>query len=267
MQAEINKLSTKNENSFLLPIDFAMLNIQDKTNNDTSLIKHIKFAKQAVTDTVIWFAEFNHEHEILNKCENQNILLESNLLNACSKRQAEFLASRQLAYIGLLQTAKLGRYVGRCNDGLPIWPKGIQGSISHHRNKVVVILGKGDQKLGIDIESPLLGISLKAIRNRVLSKYENRLVSIYYSNHESLISTLIFSAKESIYKAVYPESTSKFDIRVFELTSIPENGELTFRLLQPLSKSLKKGYRFIVNYSILEEMVITWISFSPADPK
>ncbi|HDZ3742060.1 TPA: 4'-phosphopantetheinyl transferase superfamily protein, partial [Vibrio cholerae] len=77
----------------------------------------------------------------------------------------------------------------------------------------------------------------------------------------------IFSAKESIYKAVYPESTSKFDIRVFELTSIPENGELTFRLLQPLSKSLKKGYRFIVNYSILEEMVITWISFSPADPK
>ncbi|CAK3621631.1 enterobactin synthetase component D [Vibrio crassostreae] len=265
-EAGVNEFSANHEASHLYRSNLNWIYTQNIRRSQTTLVKQIKFSDQIAGNTVLWLAEFSTDNLQLNPNDYQDALIKAKLTHAKSKRQAEFLASRQLAHIGLSRLGSSDTFVGRNSQGLPVWPKGVHGSISHHKNSVAVILGKSPQRLGVDIESPLLGISLLAIQKRILSTEENRLLSIYSPNDESLLTTLIFSAKESLYKAIYPESRLAFDIRFFELESPPDNGKFKFRLLHSLAPSLKKNQTFSVNYSLLNDTIITWVASSKFVP-
>lgn len=115
-------------------------------------------------------------------------------------RRQEFSSGRHCAAQALKSLgAPTGSSLMPDDDGLPTWPAAYVGSISHCREQVVAVAGHVDQVnfIGMDVEN-VHRLSPAAI-NRILSDSEMEWVA----GSQSLAS-LVFSAKEAIYKAYFP---------------------------------------------------------------
>jgi 4'-phosphopantetheinyl transferase EntD len=117
------------------------------------------------------------------------------------KRRAEFLAGRKAAEIAIRRLdPNIDTYVGIGSDGLPLWPKSIVGSISHCDSWAVaaVASAKSTKGLGIDIELRSSAEIIKDMPEMILAASER-------TEHLSPTSMLArFSAKESVYKCLFP---------------------------------------------------------------
>lgn len=118
--------------------------------------------------------------------------------------------------------------VGRELNGEPIWPPGVIGSLSNKRAIAVAAVTKAGLKkgLGLDLE-PVLG-DLK-----ILDKVSRPNEKLWISEKDSeLRLTQLFSAKEALYKAIFPLQKIFFGFQDAELT--PSNNgfrcnELVFK--------------------------------------
>jgi 4'-phosphopantetheinyl transferase EntD len=120
------------------------------------------------------------------------------------RRRRDFGAGREAARIALAKFGLAGE-VGRDPDGVPVFPEGVSGSITHtgrRRTRAFAVVSPGLRFVGIDAEERReLEPELIAY---ILS--EEELVDLPFSQQErSLAALAAFSAKESFYKCVYPE--------------------------------------------------------------
>ena len=93
----------------------------------------------------------------------------------------------------------------------PLWQQGTVGSISHSKKLAAAILLHEKQGVGIDIENKGR-LTSKVIRRVATEKERETLAKI-----PSFDWTLVFSAKESIFKAINPLVRSYFGFRDVEL--------------------------------------------------
>ncbi len=130
-------------------------------------------------------------------------VLPESLRHAVKKRQAEYLASRWLVAELLDSTNIKGFQLLNREDRSPIWPTGVYGSLSHHADKVFVILNGVPSLVGNDIELTLSEGKAAELYSMIMNDNE---VAIMTAAGFSLAqaTTLVFSVKETVYKAVYP---------------------------------------------------------------
>ena len=83
----------------------------------------------------------------------------------------------------------------------PRWPEGIVGSISHTDDTAGVALARTRDYLSLGFDIEARGAVTAELRDMVLTKREQAQIESY---SDPDFATLIFSCKESIYKAVYP---------------------------------------------------------------
>lgn len=121
-------------------------------------------------------------------------------------RQAEFCYGRVAASAALqdLGLAKIEVPVGAQRE--PVWPQGVLGSISHIDGLAGAAVAACTHLdgLGIDLERTTRGESQAALRETVLDAEELTLLKRIHGTltlEEKV--TLVFSAKESLYKAAY----------------------------------------------------------------
>ena len=119
-------------------------------------------------------------------------------------RRAEFSAGRRLARLALATLGCATSQIPIGERGMPIWPEGYVGSITHCDGLCAALAaraGIGLRSIGIDIERTNCVDSVLA--ELVLSQQERRFLgeASFFSRD---IGSLIFSAKESIYKAAFP---------------------------------------------------------------
>ena len=77
----------------------------------------------------------------------------------------------------------------------------------------------------------------------------------------SLTLTIIFSAKESLFKALYPYIGRYFDFSAASIIDFSNNNQsFELRLNQSLSKELVKGSRFKGYFSVESNHVLTLIA-------
>ncbi|EGR1094644.1 4'-phosphopantetheinyl transferase superfamily protein [Vibrio cholerae] len=121
------------------------------------------------------------------------------------KRQAEFIAGRYLAKLCL--TELIGRHsnvaIGAHRE--PLWPDGVVGAISHTHKRAVALVAKRDAFpfVGIDIECWLDKETAVQIGSNLYDDNELDLLMTQGLTLEAATS-LIFSAKESLFKAAFP---------------------------------------------------------------
>jgi 4'-phosphopantetheinyl transferase EntD len=128
------------------------------------------------------------------------------------------LARRVLAELGHEPVALL-------NDAqrVPIWPAGIVGSITHTHHWCGVAVARSTEvaALGADVEvaTPLeLGLW-----ERVCRPEEREFLSEQEPERGGLLAKAVFSAKESIYKALYPQIRVFLDFQAMRIElSAPE---------------------------------------------
>lgn len=133
------------------------------------------------------------------------------------KRQREFLAGR-LCAAHALRAAGLAEEVG-LQDRAPIWPKGAVGSISHSDARVVAVVSRGHSGLGVDVEPLMTATQAQDIKDLILTQAEAALCPVDLRFPEFL--TLVFSAKEALYKALssrLPQMPAFLDVTLLALT-------------------------------------------------
>ena len=150
--------------------------------------------------------------------------------NAAQKRINEFstgrlCAKKALSHFGINQFPVL---IGEHRE--PVWPKSIIGSISHCKDIVAVAVArKGEYKsLGIDIES--VKELRYDLRRHVCTDDENRWIASRDSCQNDILQILLFSLKESVYKAFF--QYAKVKMRFNDCSIIPDlnnnTAEITF---------------------------------------
>ena len=136
------------------------------------------------------------------------------LERAVPKRRAQFLAGRICAGGAIARLAPgFAGAVARDPDGLPLWPAGLVGSISHTDGFATAAVARAGDAfgLGVDVERVMSRETATEIASMIASASERRLVSdlLRLDAREAL--TLVFSAKESLFKALFPSMRKHFD--------------------------------------------------------
>ncbi|MDU5197103.1 MAG: enterobactin synthase subunit EntD [Enterobacter sichuanensis] len=123
------------------------------------------------------------------------------LANAGRKRKAEHLAGRIAAAHALPDYTVPG--IGP--SGEPLWPEGISGSITHSGTQAMaVVVRHPDARVGIDCEAILPDSEAREIQDGIIDVQEA--MCLTRSGYPfALALTLTFSAKESLFKALFPQ--------------------------------------------------------------
>ena len=113
------------------------------------------------------------------------------------RRSAEFSSGRRVARLALQGLGLDGVAIGR-QGRAPAWPNGVVGSIAHSRELAIALVGRSAcfAATGVDVEP--LGRITRRVAERVLSGRERAGLA------DESWHTLLFSAKEAVYKAVNP---------------------------------------------------------------
>ena len=193
------------------------------------------------------FDKSYYRDELFRICE---IKFPHALVNAVVKRKSEFLAGRYCAKRLLKNFGIYNFQIDIAKGRQPTWPAGYVGSITHSDRLAVAALASTQnyQAIGIDVEPIIDQESYQQIKTATTSVSEIFLIANTCKNTFLRDFTLIFSLKESFFKAIYPSFGDYFDFSAIEIQHIEhENQEFYFLVKQNFpgivnKNSIQKGY-------------------------
>ena len=147
---------------------------------------------------------------------------------AVEKRRREFTAGRTCARRALERLGWTDFPVVSGPRREPVWPPGVVGSITHCRGYCAAALARGSDVRGVGIDAELRVTLSDGVERMICSEAERQHLAALPGEHWA---TLLFSAKESIYKAWFPLTGRWLDYRDAELTIDPEGGTFSARIL------------------------------------
>jgi enterobactin synthetase component D len=245
-----------------------MINEEDSPHSNT-VKSTIELAPFVLTKKLIvlpgsqlqaWTCLFDAQQ--LNDDEFSFILKNSSLsTRAVTKRRAEHVAGRLcIHWCYQMLTNQTPPMISSDKHGCPVWPFPFKGSISHSSTMAVGILTQDTNilSLGIDIETLLDDKTTTDIVGMVLSSEEQSVHRSRYNQEMSFsrFVTLVFSAKEAIYKAVYPLVRHFFDFTAASVIAI-SNTKIQFVLHNHALPELIDMTPIEVAYRIENNQVLT----------
>ncbi|KPV93644.1 4'-phosphopantetheinyl transferase Npt [Pseudoalteromonas sp. P1-9] len=183
------------------------------------------------------------------------------IARSVAKRQAEFLSGRVMAQQALSQLGKKDISVTIGKNRSPVWPNDILGSISHTDTKAICIVGYKslNSYIGCDIENYVKNKMKFEVFAQIINQDEKKLIE--HSHLEKNIAAILtFSAKESLFKALYPEVKRYFDFTAAQLIDIdPKKQLFRIKIIESLASTLPKGKVFIGSYYLSKTHIATFI--------
>ena len=157
------------------------------------------------------------------------------LANAGRKRKAEHLAGR-IAAAHALGAINERAIPGIGPSGEPLWPEGVSGSITHSGTQAMaVVVRHQDALVGIDCEAILPDREAREIQDGIVDAQEA--ICLTHSGYPfALALTLAFSAKESLFKALFPKANTYMGFEWARVTELTEK-TITLALSNPACSS------------------------------
>ncbi|MBJ8505626.1 4'-phosphopantetheinyl transferase superfamily protein [Acinetobacter seifertii] len=178
------------------------------------------------------------------------------------ERKNEYLCGRVLAQAVLNHHFGLDQSITSMHEHLPIWPSHVLGSISHSQNKLIVGLSNSALYLGIDIEHWVTSEFAQESAHLILTPSEFDLwkgKAAEFFDFASYVS-LIFSVKESLYKAVYPTAKQYIDFLEASIVGINfENQTLTLTFLPEIQQRYELLEQYQGGWTIEQDDIMTWV--------
>ncbi|MDY6925445.1 MAG: phosphopantetheinyl transferase [Pseudomonadota bacterium] len=131
-------------------------------------------------------------------CEGEAGLLEDearHLDRAVPKRRAEFAAGRRAARAALAALGHPAQAIPAGPGRAPVWPEGIAGSLTHDRDLALAAVVASGEDIGIDLTA---AEALPGETRRAILPHDAE------AGLDDLAARAAFSAKESLFKALYP---------------------------------------------------------------
>ncbi len=193
------------------------------------------------------------------------IFMPPGLARAVNKRKAEFLVGRYAAKQCLIsldkEVSENNFVIESGKHRAPIWPKGTLGSVSHTSSRVCVIVALNSKysAIGLDVENWIEEEKFEMLKGQILTKSDERLIkTIQFADHK--LGTLVFSAKESLFKALYPYVGGYFGFHAAEVQDIClSTAKIHLKLLRTLGKHplIQVNQCFEIGFTIDEKDVFT----------
>ncbi|MCA1176096.1 MULTISPECIES: 4'-phosphopantetheinyl transferase family protein [unclassified Pantoea] len=214
----------------------------------------------------IAWCEFNQQAWHSDLHQQWQLPLPIALQNVVTKRKAEHLASRWLAQQMLSRFAMPDFVLRNAPDRSPLWPVGIQASLSHSQQMAVIAATREPLCIGVDVEQVMKEQTAEETAEMLMSSAERqRLAS------ETLpfaaAATLLFSLKESVYKALWPQLHQPMDFLQAELLEWDlARGRATLTLTQDFSREFNARTRLQAHFWRRGDRVITLIAHPLNNP-
>lgn len=162
-----------------------------------------------------------------------------------AKRQAEFLAGRLCARLALEALGHEGSDVATGSHRQPIWPAGLVGSITHSGEYAAALVRPGTARhgVGIDIERRVDDGGRQALSELAVTRDE----AAFLRGHAGMLDfdwllTVVFSAKESFFKAAFAQVGEFFDFDAVRVSRIDiPGGTIDMACTRTLSPHLLQG--------------------------
>jgi 4'-phosphopantetheinyl transferase EntD len=173
--------------------------------------------------------------------------------HAVASRQREFLRGRACARQALTKLGVDAASIGRGAHREPLWPAGIVGSITHCLGYVAAAVARADvvAALGIDAE-PHAPIAADVLA---------QVASIDERAHLAALpigvawDRVLFSAKESVYKAWFPLTARWLDFTDAVVTIDPDAGTFIAQLRVPSPR-----VPFLGRFTITADHIVTAVA-------
>lgn len=178
------------------------------------------------------------------------------------KRQAEFLAGRYCAAATLQPLAQPAQVLPRDTEsGRPVWPEGLCGSISHSHGWAAAVASHSQDNLslGLDIERYLDVKRAKRLSKAILTPAELQRATLLTDIEWAQQLTGIFSAKESLFKALNPIVKRYFGFHDAEVIEWNQQGYARLRLLTTLSADYPAQTVFTAQWCVFKQGVATLV--------
>ena len=217
------------------------------------------FNLMTIEGVIIYQCEFNKEHYRDEHFQMFGIEFSDTVSSAVVKRKSEFLAGRYcckkvLSSVGIHDFEIV---VGK--NRAPQWPTGIKGAISHNSHHAMVAITERTDILGIgiDIESIMSTKTMNDIKDAILRNEEHDLLYVPQAR-AVVVCSLIFSIKESFFKAAYPSTGFYFDFDAITVDKIDyEAKRFYLTVKQDLNAQVRPGMQFEGIFDFVDEQVIS----------
>jgi 4'-phosphopantetheinyl transferase EntD len=160
---------------------------------------------------------------------------EACLGHASERRLREFRAGRACARAALERLGLPGFPVGRRADRTPSWPPGIVGCIAHTAGCCAAAVARETTVAGLGLDVERTGRIREALLPRIGSPGEIGALARLARRSEAAATdwpTVLFSAKESVFKCYYPLARTFLGFHDVEVAIDPEQESFTARLVR-----------------------------------
>jgi 4'-phosphopantetheinyl transferase EntD len=143
---------------------------------------------------------------------------------AVEHRRREFAAGRILARALLRDAGAQTEALLSDPDRVPMWPQAVVGSITHCRSLCAVAIAPRTMSAGIGIDVEPARPLDESLHAQILRDAEYGRLDRLPLALRPLGSLLVFSIKEAVYKAIYPERRQFLDFQQVEIVFAGEDG-------------------------------------------
>jgi 4'-phosphopantetheinyl transferase EntD len=146
---------------------------------------------------------------------------------AIDRRQWEFATARTMARTAMNELGLASAPILKGAQREPLWPRGVVGSLTHAEACAAVCVARAEavKSVGLDIEvAERVG---KDLYGKLFTPAERE----YLAGQDPRMAGLLFSAKEAVYKAVFPLVGRFIGFQEAELTVDDANGRIRFRYM------------------------------------
>jgi len=174
---------------------------------------------------------------------------------AVPKRKVEFAAGRDCAKAALRSMGVAVEALPRCPDGRAEWPGGVVGAITHSEGLCAAVVARAEDAIGLGLDLESIGRMSPGAARHVLSPAELEDCERHDLGQEAAWAVK-FSAKESVYKCLYPLVQRYIGFEEAEISASPD-GSLTATLGPALERELPEAATLVGRYQVAEGRVLT----------
>ncbi|OLO07446.1 hypothetical protein BTW08_11765 [Salinicola sp. MH3R3-1] len=184
------------------------------------------------------------------------------LKTAAAKRRAEFVGGRLAARHAIGALTGFPSTPAQDAEQLPDWPADTVGSITHSRGLAAAVVARRPDfhGVGLDAEVVMSNERARRLAPQILVGSEQAWFERLPAERQGEFVTLVFSLKESLFKALYPLVRRRFyfpDARLIAWDA--REGSVTLELLKTLSSQWPAGSHLSGHVTAIDEYLLTLI--------
>ena len=126
---------------------------------------------------------------------------EAAVAGAGDKRRRDFALGRACARAALGQAGLADAVIGRGPSGVPQWPQGFCGSITHTTGYAAALAARASDFRSLGLDAERVGGVTEALFSRLFDAREQDWLGGLAKEERRVMATVLFSAKEACFKA------------------------------------------------------------------